>query len=559
MAIYLMGHGLVAIPRQLFRNANVTSRLRRIQSQASRTHDKLNDASNELEELEAQLTQLRRRKNAVSRDHEDWIEEISAASSLPDYRSSTTPHVTAPQLPAVITDRYLADFSRKLLRARHKRIRFLNAWDQLVQSHIEVQALVDARASKRLEATSSSSYLERLRILTPYTRYLLHSKLIPFSRLSFGAIFALASISIIWSELIKFISPKLSIISLTILSHPKDKDPQITFRGQLLASLWLLYMSVTMLSSFSRVKIWGNRALVPRNTYLESAAWYSSQVAKLTVPLAYNFLTFLPKDVGHKTTFYAFLGVTINLTPLGTGFDYFFPIFILVPVSAALFNLYGRTTRFFGSSFIDEDDNEAGTSALGTGGWREGRDLINRELQSRARLGLEHRKNTTNQASNGARAEDRAVQPNSGTANRNSTNANTIAGEHYTDTPSQPQNQQPPHLPRTSTTDRLQSSRLAAATAAAEEEDENIFQGFAHRVRNTFETIDKPGWLDDLGKRPKWMRSASVSSEAGGGGQAAGRAVGGGGGGGEESGRAEVGRGLGKWFGGRPADGRVRL
>ena len=38
----------------------------------------------------------------------------------------------------------------------------------------------------------------------------------------------------------------------------------------------------------------GNRALVKRQTYAESACWYSLQVAKLTVPLSYNFITMLP-------------------------------------------------------------------------------------------------------------------------------------------------------------------------------------------------------------------------------------------------------------------------
>ncbi|KAL9632025.1 MAG: hypothetical protein Q9164_005566, partial [Protoblastenia rupestris] len=464
MAIYLMGHGLVAVPRRLFRNANLPERLRRIQSQAPKVSERLTDATTELEELEAQLTQLRKRKNAVSRDHEEWIEDISDSSALPDFRLSTiNGHISAPALPAVITNRYLAELSRKLTRARHKRIRFVDAWDRLVQEAVDTQAVLDASASRKLDfgkASPDSSWYERLNLLDPYTRYLVHSKVVPAIRILIGTVFALASVCIIWSELVKFVAPQLSIISLTILTHAAKDVSQIGFGGQVVASLWLLYMSLAALASFDDVKIWGNRALVRRNTYGESASWYSGQVAKLTVPLAYNFLTFLPPNVHHKTTFYDFLGKLIKLTPLGAGFDYFFPIFILVPVCATLFNLYGRAKGIFGFGFL-EDDNEGNSFAFGTGGWREGRDLINRELQSAARLGL-----TSHAPGTSSPLPSRV---------RNPLHSERQAGQ------AMPASTTRPDLPRQSTQAQRQAQRLADATAAAEEEDENVFQGFAHR------------------------------------------------------------------------------
>ena len=521
MAIYLMGHGLVAVPRRLFRNANIAGRLKRIQSQAPKVNDRLTDATTELEELETQLTQLRKRKNAVSRDHEEWIEDISDMSYMPDPRLTTTSSRTpGPALPAVITDRYLAELTRKLTRARHKRVRFVDTWDRLIQEAVETQAIVDAVTSKKLDfgkASPESSWTERVNVLTPYTRYILYSKVVPSIRRTHGVLFSIASVCVVWSELIKFIAPKLSIISLTIISHQNDQS-QVGFGGQVIASMWLLYMSMATLASFDDVKIWGNRALVRRNTYGESATWYASQIAKLTVPLAYNFLTFFPPQVHKKTAFYAFLGRLINLTPLGKGFDYFFPIFILVPVCATLFNLYGRTKHIFGFGIL-EDDEEGNPTGFGTGGWREGRELIERELHGSSNLGL------TGRAGGTSSPVPAGIQSPVRTGPR--------------------QNQSPasqevrPSAPRQSTYDQRQAQRLAEATAAAEEEDENFFQGFAHRVKNTIDNVERPDWMNDLGKRPKWMGGVEGNSE--------------------NSGRADSGRGLGRWFGGRPADGRVRL
>ena len=523
MAIYLMGHGLVAVPRRLFRNANVSQRLKMIQAQAPKTGDRLTDATSELEELEAQLTQLRKRKNAVSRDHEEWIEDISDLSYMPDSRltpaGSRTP---APALPAVITDRYLAELTRKLTRARHKRIRFADAWDRLIQEAVDTQAVIDAKASHRLDfgkASPQSSFLERINVLTPYTRYILHAKVIPAIRIMHGAAFSVASVCIVWSELIKYIAPKLSIISITILSYNSEGVAQVGFGGQVLASMWLLYMSMAALASFDDVKIWGNRALVRRNTYGESATWYSSQIAKLTVPLAYNFLTFFPRDVHRKTTFYDFLGKLINLTPLGKGFDYFFPIFILFPVFATLFNIYGRTKHIFGFGIL-EDNEEGNPSGFGTGGWREGKELIERELLGHSRLRLRDRLDGSSSP----------IVPGTQGPRRTIPQANQPTAANQGIRPS---------IPRQSTEARQQAQRLADATAAAEEEDEGFFQGFAHRVKNTIDSVERPEWTKDLGKKPKWMSGVDGNDET--------------------SGRAESGKGMGRWFGGRPTDGRVRL
>ena len=528
LAIYLMGHGLVAIPRRLYRNANVSRRLMTVQSRAPKVNDQVADAISELEELEAQVTKLVQ-KSGISRDHQEWIDELSEDSNAPNSRLvASGSSVNSAAVPVVVTDRYLAELSRKLNRSRHKRVRYMKAWERLVQDAADLQAILDASASKQLEfgqASPHAFWLNKTDILGPYTRYLLYSKAIPAARLSLAALLSLASVCIVWSELVKFPAPRLSIIGLTVVSRRKGGEEEVGLRGQITASLWLLYMCIAALASFDEVKIWGNRALVRRNTYGESATWYSGQIAKLTVPLAYNFVTFLPRGVHRETTFYNFLGRLINLTPLGKGFDYFFPMFILVPVFATLLGVYSRVQYAFGYGMM-EDDGESQRSAFGGGGWREGRDLIERELSGASRLGLSRR---TRRAPPPQPSDYRR----SINAGNHSDNAST-AFEHLSTVPSA----RDTALGDTAT-GRQQAQRLTDATRAAEEVDENVFQGFAHRVRNTFDTLDSPEWLPGFGKRPKWMGAVDGT--------------------GESSGRADSGRGLGRWFGGRPRDGNLRL
>jgi len=250
------------------------------------------------------------------------------------------------------------------------------------------------------------------------------------------------------------------------------------------------------------------------------------------VPLSYNFLTFLPRGVRRNTTFYQFLGQYIDLTPLGKGFDYFFPIVILLPACATLFNLYGRIQRVFGFGMIEDDEDESGDGdpgGFGVGGWREGRELIERELNGIGSLGLASRINDPEGARAGSRSNISSLSPSSRRgaptirvppAERPSA---TAAGSRVT-LPSQP----------------------AAPVYAAEEEEEgeNMFQTFAHRVRNTFETTNKPQWLQsDLPRfqRPRWMNPDGGASAEG------------------ETGQRNTGGFFNRLLGGFSGEGRVRL
>lgn len=488
LAIYLMGHGLVAVPRRLFRKANIGGRLRGIQARAPRVHEKLEDSIVTLEELESQVRQLTQRKTGTARDFQDWIDELDGqlSSNEPRAMSALNLPEVGVVVPAVITERYLAELSRRLARARHQRARYVEEWDRIVQDSSDVQAILDSKSSKKLtfgQTSPHSTFFARHALLTPYMRYHLHTHLLPAWRIALGGVLSLASAAIVWSEIIKFPAPQLSAVSLTVIHHPNDKGYQIGLGGQLVAAMWICYMCTCALMSVTDVPVWNQRALVRRNTYAESACWYAGQIAKLTVPLAYNFLTFLPKDIHENTTFYHFLGRLINLTPLGTWFDYLFPILILLPIAAAAFNMYGKIKNVFGFGIL-EDEDEENPSGFGTGGWREGRDLIARDLTGArsSSLGLTDSPRPSVEGSRPVRTAPTMWVPPSD---------------------------------RSSGQAQVQSTRAAPSRSARpqldpEPEEENFLALLGKRVKNSIDTIDVPKWMQapprkDLFKKPKWM------------------------------------------------------
>lgn len=528
LAIYLMGHGLVAIPRRLFRNASISDRLRRLQARAPRVYEQMEDAIMQLEDLEIQVAELgKRSKVGSARDFQDWIEELMDLANLPepqpvnghDHGLPRGSGAEAPVLPTVITPKYMADLTRQLMRARHARSRYVGEWNRLLKEATDTQAILDSAASKHLDwgnATPHDTFWQRFTIFTPYTRYLFHYHVAPYLRIVLGCILAFASICIVWSEVVKMALPQLSLIRLSVVHHRTGDDGgQVGFAGQVMAALWICYMCAAALTSVTEVKVWRGRALVRRNTAHESAFWYAGQVAKLTVPLSYNFLTFLGDGVYKKTVFYAFLGRLVVLTDLGKYFDYVFPAFVLVPVLATLFGLYGRVRRAFGFGaldVLDEDEDEAAANprGYGTGSWREGRDLIERELAGNGPTSR-HRYSRYASAAGvldggNIRAAPVLSIPRSGPSG-SPRPGSPLAGSRVGG-PSRTTLSQPRSSPAAGGS-RLSSHRPPPSHQHPEpEDDDNFFSVLGHRIRNTVDTLDTPRWLRDFGdgiRKPKWM------------------------------------------------------
>jgi hypothetical protein len=102
------------------------------------------------------------------------------------------------------------------------------------------------------------------------------------------------------------------------------------------------------------------------------------------IPLTFNFTTLLapPNPDESLSVFSTFLGQNINLTPLGSGFNAWFPLFILIPVLFTLSGLYDKIKGFiglgdFGGWIIEDDDDEDRGEIASV---VEGRAILKREL-----------------------------------------------------------------------------------------------------------------------------------------------------------------------------------
>ncbi|KID90911.1 LMBR1 domain-containing protein [Metarhizium guizhouense ARSEF 977] len=515
LAIYLMGHGLVAIPRRLIRNASISGRLKRLQSRAPKVHEHMEDTLVILEEVEAQVAELCRRKTGSALSFQEWIEELQDMGNILPSQVPSGSGIFATNgrsVPPVITEKYLAELTRSFVRARHARSRYVDEWSRLVHEAGELQAILNSAASKKLDFGEPSPHTGvwgRTKILSPYTRYIFYYHVIPYAQVAFGLFLALASACVVWSELVRYTFPRLSVIRLSVVHHWVGDKPEVGFAGQVVSAFWICYMCAAALLSMTEVKVWRGRALVKRNTSYESAFWYSMQVAKLTIPLSYNFVTFLSKEVYEKTIFFKFLGQLLEKTAPGRWFDDLFPIVVLFPVVATLFGLYGKVRRVFvGIDVIDEGDENGPT--YGSGSWREGRGLIERELGGTATY--RRRGDTASRVALGE-AGSRAVPILSIPAVRDPAPLPS-----QTPVPSA-NNGRPGQIPRAPIYDDAM-------------EDDNMLVIIGNRMKNTIEGIEAPKWFQQI-KKPKWM-----------------------GGNNENAGNSQNNSDIRRWFGG---EGHIRL
>ena len=225
LAIYLMGHGLVSIPRRLMRDASISGRLRRLQSKAPKVYEQMEDSLASLEDIEVQVSELGRRKTGSAMTFRDWIEELQDLANILESQPRAARFGSTADgsiIPHVITQKFLADLTRKLVRGRHARSRYVEAWNRLVEEAAETQAILDSAASKKLEfgeVSLHAGFWDKLTIFNPYIRYLFYYHFLPYAQIVLGALLAVASAGIVWSELVKSAFPKLSVIRLTVVYH----------------------------------------------------------------------------------------------------------------------------------------------------------------------------------------------------------------------------------------------------------------------------------------------------------------------------------------------------
>lgn len=385
IAIWLMGHGLVNIPRRFWTEADPNSVLKGLYKHATSANDTLADIQTEYADVAAEIMAL---KPFKSGQYQAWIDHIiskvEAGPGIPLNSSSNSSSIQGQSRVRVdrsmIDEYYLSNLYSKFKTVRNRLIRYDADWQKLLYEASKAEDIIKSRNAHSLEFRYKSS------LLPPSVAYAYYYVISPYIQRFLAIIFLGLTLILVWSEITH--GTKISLVNIIV-------SKTYGLFQQLLSSVFLGFMCAAAFSSLSRLRVFKVYALVHRHSDQSSLIWYAMYACRLTVPLSFNYITLI---TSRDSVFQEFLGKFINLTPLGKYFNDWLPRFVLIPMMFTLFHLYDKIQDFFGFGVsFDEDDEETGER----GSVVEGRELVKRSLtDSSYRYAIRH-PNITNITASG--------------------------------------------------------------------------------------------------------------------------------------------------------------
>lgn len=372
IALWLMGHGLINIPRRAWVEADPKVRLKHFYQQATQANDMIAEAQSDYADIAAEVFALAPYKDTRCTTWiESLLETVEAGPGVPFSGSSSTTAVTGRARNQVerstINEEYLSGLSSRLKTSRNRLVRYDADWQKLLREASRAEDIVLSRETAKLVFRFKSTPLP------PSAAYLYYAVVKPYIKRGLAILFAALTIIIVWSEITHG-----TILSIVNIVESKTNG----FWQQSFSMLFLGYMCSCALSSLSRIRIFKVYALVYRHSDPSSMLFYAMYACRLTVPLSFNFITLI---TSRESVFENFLGQYINLTPLGKYFNDWLPRFILIPMLITTFHVYDRVRDFFGFglSFDDETDvDDEGRQVSGS--VVEGKHLVRRALSDTA-------------------------------------------------------------------------------------------------------------------------------------------------------------------------------
>ena len=380
MVVLLLGYSLVDLPKQIWRQANPETELRRTQIVASNADEALFEAVWELQDCEDLIDKVAARIGD-SEDSQVTIDSYYArcVDKLLTARKSTAILSTEMQrrrtvgrgrhddtsntdlgdsIPSIPN---LAKLNARLQRAQGEVVSSEQRWNALVQHSNFYAELAEGSIpdGDRLDVGATHPCLKVLLAILDAVkrnmRYIWRGFLrCPFYRL-LGMACAVMSGAVMWSEATLALRANVSPFAwaLRMFDSPGNRDRGFLF--QLAALLPILYMSVCVYSSLFKLSNFGPYRLRGNNQSHGVALLFNAQyLVRLQFPLAYNFLFIIKYDTSTTDCAFSHVMNMMSTVPFfGTSFSIYSPLLILALCAFTLCNGYARILGLFGVEHED--------------------------------------------------------------------------------------------------------------------------------------------------------------------------------------------------------------
>lgn len=349
LALWLMAHGLVNIPRNKWVAGSIVLELNHKYLKVPGLVDALEDTRISFRENIIQVMALKR---DFASDQEqdfrfrDWI--LSLYNQIPlDLKESIdnqylherdAENITREQL----TESLLVNLSVQFGQNKRKTISYESEFESIFNKILKLEDILNAKTNSNLSERNSLVFRRgsEKSLLLPRNNFIYHYYVRPVANRVISVLIFVASFIIIQSEI--FHSHKFSIINMIFYSASIHKNNLL----QLLLTCFILsYMLFAAMNSLTHVKVFNMYHLVPHNSDPSSACFYTSYIARLTIPLSYNFITLF---VSRESIFETWFGKSIHLTGLFNLMNDWLPRLLLIPIILSMFNIYDKLKKKIG-------------------------------------------------------------------------------------------------------------------------------------------------------------------------------------------------------------------
>lgn len=373
-AMWLMGHGMVSLPRRYWADANPQRVLRKHYRNATLSNDRIAEAQNEYAKVAAEVLALSvYKKGRLMPWIRQMLDAVEAGSGVPLNKAVGTVRLDR----SMINESYLASLNSQFKASGNRLRRYDAEWQKFLFETSQLEDIVGASDSQSLEFRYKYSFL------SPNATYFVYGQAKPWVNCALAVAMGVLSFIIVWSEIAQ--GTTFSIVNFAMV-HTSN------LVQQLVSTVFLGYMCACAVSSLLHLRVYKYYALVYRHSDLGSLLFYAMYVCRLTIPLCYSYTKMI---LNRDSVFESFLGQYINLTPLGRYFNDWLPRCILIPMLFTFFNVYARIRDLFSfeSSFDEEADVgvEGASSSRDTTSVLEGRELVKKALSDPSyRFALRH-------------------------------------------------------------------------------------------------------------------------------------------------------------------------
>ncbi len=392
--LVLLGYGLIAIPKTLWKNSDPANVLERLHFNAQSIENEFQDARFELEEIIRAVRNAEERTNKLIKENFELSAFIASVvakcpldiiEDLPESRQRQNEHKL--QIIDMVT---FAELHAKLLRALRLYKSTSDRWQQALDNVDELEAIV---AGHSLHGVENANCMVKLYW---WWRLNLGSKTFRLCSI----VCSILSLFIIWGEItILFVNSGMPILSVYGLIINITSGGFSTVFATFVP---LLYMSVCSFYSMFEVKFLKYFALTKRSSDASALLFNAYYLCRLQFSLGYNFLlvldyttvqenknqalaeedSTLAKDTANSVHT-AFQHVIGNMSSIWW-FNKYSPVILILLALATAFNLHAKVLSVIGVDvFLEPQSGNAEHRER----IKDGQRLIRREREKRERNG----------------------------------------------------------------------------------------------------------------------------------------------------------------------------